>query len=81
MNLSFILHSVSVKVNLHFTKKYSLNRIMDDLNTCIQVEGSKLALYSLLFDSLQDIGHRSQLSLTLSSMSSPWFPAIEYSDI
>ena len=54
---------------------------MDDLNTCIQVEGSKLALYSLLFDSLQDIGHRSQLSLTLSSMSSPWFPAIEYSDI
>ncbi len=54
---------------------------MDDLNTCTQVEGSKLALYSLLFDSLQDIGHRSYLSLTLSSMSSPWFPAIEYSDI
>ena len=54
---------------------------MDDLNTCIQVEGPKLALYSLLFDSLQDISHRSHLSVTLSSMSSPWFPAIEYSDI
>ena len=77
INLSLILHSVSVNVNLKYAKKlYTIfiYRVTLQPNTCIQVGDSRLILHSLLFDSLQDISYHSYLSLPLSSMSISWFP-------